>query len=146
MAPPPAIRPATEADVEALFDIRTSVRENHLGRAELDAMGITADAVARMLRTRSRAWLAEVEGQPVAFAMADAAQGTVFALFVRPGYEGRGLLHAAEAWLFAQGWTELWLLTGGDPQIRAHGFYRRAGWQDAGLQPDGQRKYVRRRS
>lgn len=145
-----SIRVATPADVEALFDVRTSVRENHQGREELAALGVTPESVAEMLRTSSRAWLAEMDRRAAAFAMADAALGTVFALFVRPGYEGRGLgralLAEAERWLFARGWDEVWLLTGSDERLRARGFYRRLGWRDAGVQPDGQVKLVRSRA
>jgi GNAT superfamily N-acetyltransferase len=143
------LRVAAEADVETLFDIRTSVSENHESREELAAIGVTPETVARMLRTTARAWLAEVGGSPVAFAMADAGQGTIFAMFVRPGYEGRGLGRAlmgeAESWLFAEGWEEIWLLTGGDERLRANGFYRRLGWSAAGAADDGQLKFIKRR-
>lgn len=146
---PTTIRRATGADVEALFDVRTSVRENHQSRQELAAIGVTPESVAEMLRTTSGAWLAEEDGRALAFSMADAAQGTVFAMFVRPGHEGRGLgrtlLHEAERWLFSRGWEEIWLLTGSDPALRAVGFYLHLGWKAAGLQADGQTKYVKRR-
>lgn len=141
------IRTATEADIPALFDIRTSVRENHQSLEELAPLGVTPQGIAEMLRTSSQAWVAEVEGQPVAFSMADAGEGTIFAMFVRPGYEGRGLgralMREAEIWLFGKGWDEIWLLTGSDPKLRANGFYRHLGWQGAGLQEDGQIKYVK---
>lgn len=143
------VRIATEADVLALFDIRTSVRENHMTLEELAAVGVTHESIPEMLRTTSRAWVAEVDGADAAFAMADAELGTVFAMFVRPGYEGHGLgrrlMDEAEGWLFEQGWDEIWLLTGSDPKIRANGFYRHLGWTDVGVQPDGQIKYVKRR-
>lgn len=142
------VRFATEEDIPALFDIRTSVRENHQSREELAEIGVTPQSIAEMLRTNSRAWLAEVEGTPAAFTMADAGEGTVFAMFVRPEYEGRGLgkalMRETESWLFAQGWDEIWLLTGSDPALRANGFYRHLGWRDAGVQEDGQIKYVKR--
>jgi GNAT superfamily N-acetyltransferase len=115
------VRHATEADVESLFEIRTSVRENHQSREELARIGVTPATVTEMLRTDSRAWLAEVEGEPVAFAMANAAEGTVFAVFVRPGFEGRGLgrdlMRRAEQWLFEQGAEEIWLTTGSDHDL-----------------------------
>lgn len=144
------IRTATAADIPAVFEIRTSVRENHLSREELAAIGITPESIGEMMRTSSRVWVAEVEGRPVAFSMADAGEATIFAMFVRPGYEGRGLgralMREAEAWLFDQGCEEIWLLTGSDPALRAYGFYRHLEWRDAGLQEDGQIKYVKRRS
>ena len=143
-----SLRPATDADVEALFAIRTSVTENHMSRAGLARIGVTPSSVARMLRTNSAAWLAEANGEPVAFSMANAAEETVFAMFVRPGYEGlglgRALMSCAEEWLFERGAPEIWLTTGGDPALRAHGFYRHLGWEEAGRTQDGQTKYVRR--
>src|SRR5690606_22702843 len=117
-------------------------------REELGRIGVTPESVAAMLRTTCRAWLAEVGGRPVAFSMANSDEGTVFAMFVRPGYEGRGLgrtlMERAEAWLSAQGVEAIWLTTGSDPVIRANGFYRRLGWSEAGLQDDGQIRYVKR--
>jgi GNAT superfamily N-acetyltransferase len=144
------VRIADIQDVETLFDIRTSVRENHQSREELAGIGVTPASVAEMLRTDSRAWIADVDGRPVAFSMANAAERTVFAMFVRPGYEGRGLGRAlmaeAEAWLFAQGADEIWLTTGSDPAIRANGFYRHLGWQEDGTTQDGQIRYTRTKS
>jgi GNAT superfamily N-acetyltransferase len=139
------IRLATEADVETLFEIRTDVRENNLTRDELAALGVTPENVAEMLRTDSRAWLADWQGQPAAFAMADASRGTVFALFVRRGYEerglGRALLAEAGAWLFARGWDEAWLTTGADAP-GANAFYRRVGWRFDGVAENGENRYT----
>src|SRR4030095_2243238 len=87
----PHIRVASEADVESLFDIRTSVRENHQSRADLARVGVTPESVAEMLRSSSRAWIAPEGRQDVAFSMANAPEATVFAMFVRPEFEGRGL-------------------------------------------------------
>lgn len=142
------IRPATEADVETLFDIRTDVRENQMTREALASIGVTPESVAQMLRTDSGGWLAEVDGRPVAFAMADGTRGTVFALFVRRGYEGRGLgralLAKAAAWLFARGCDEVWLTTGADAP-GANAFYRRVGWREDGVAENGEIRYTLRR-
>lgn len=139
------IRIATEADVETLFEIRTDVRENHMTREALAAVGVTPESVAEMLRTDSRAWLAEWDGMPAAFAMADASRGTVFALFVRRGYENRGLgralLSEAAAWLFGRGWDEVWLTTGADAP-GANAFYRRVGWKADGVAENGENRYT----
>jgi GNAT superfamily N-acetyltransferase len=139
------IRPATEADVETLFDIRTDVRENHMTREALASIGVTPENVARMLRTDSGGWLAELDGRPVAFSMADGTRGTVFALFVRRGYEqrglGRALLAQAAAWLFARGWDEVWLTTGADAP-GANAFYRRVGWREDGVPENGEIRYT----
>lgn len=142
------IRLATKADVETLFEIRTDVRENNMTREALAAIGVTPRNVAQMLRTDSRAWLADWQGQPAAFAMADASRGTVFALFVRRGFEerglGRALLAEAAAWLFSRGWDEIWLTTGADAP-GANAFYRRVGWREDGVADNGEIRYTLRR-
>lgn len=142
------IRTAAEADVGTLFDIRTDVRENNMTHEALAAIGVTPPSVAEMLRADSRAWLAEVDGRPAAFAMADASRGTVFALFVRRGYEerglGRALLADAAAWLFARGWPEIWLTTGADAP-GANAFYRRVGWRESGVADNGEIRYTLQR-
>lgn len=43
------VRTATVADVDTLFDIRTSVRENYMSRAELAAIGVTPASVSALL-------------------------------------------------------------------------------------------------
>ena len=143
------IRVASEADVESLFDIRTSVLENHQSRADLARVGVTPDSVAQMLHSSFRAWIASERKQDVAFSMADASEATVFAMFVRPAFEGRGLgrilMKRAEDWLFKQGCVEIWLLTDANRDVRANGFYRHLGWDDAGIQQDGQVKFTKTR-
>jgi GNAT superfamily N-acetyltransferase len=142
------IRIASVSDVETLFNIRTSVIENHQSREELATIGVTFDSVAEKLESESRAWIAEVNGQPVAFSMADAKEGTIFAMFVLPSYErlgfGRALMQEAQEWLFSKGWSEIWLLTG--PNTRAAGFYKHLGWENKGLQDDGQVKFTKLRT
>lgn len=126
-------RLATADDIPALFAVRTSVRENHLDLAQLAERGVTPTSIAELLAdAKSRTWVVAERDEVVAFSMADARTGTVFALFVRPDAEGRGygrtLLAAAEAWLFASGWGTIWLSTGREPYFRAHRIYRAAGW------------------
>lgn len=127
------IRPARPGDVPALFRIRTSVRENLLTLAELDALGVTPAAVAALIAAEPCAWVAEAAGQPVGFALVKYDEACVFALFVAPEHEGRGLgralLARAEAALFARH-ARIWLITG--PGTRAARLYRRAGWTPAG--------------
>lgn len=141
------IRQANEEDIETLFDIRTSVHENLQNRKELAQLGVTPESVAELLRGNGRAWLALLASEPAAFSMANADEGTVFAMFVRPGYErqglGRRLMGEAEGWLFSRGWQEIWLLTGADPSLRAHGFYLRLGWRLTGPHGEKQVKYVK---
>lgn len=151
MARPPGpveVRVARDADVPSMFDLRTGVRENHLSRAELAALGITPDTLPQMLQGTGRGWVATEDGTVLAFAMADASEATVFAMFVRSGHEGRGLgrllMHHAEQWLRDQGCAGAWLVTDADTRVRANGFYRHLGWTDDGIQEDGQVRLTKR--
>jgi GNAT superfamily N-acetyltransferase len=138
------LRPATAADIPAIFAIRLAVRENAMTLAGLAANGVTPDAVAGLLATTAAGWMA---GGDAGFAIADAEDGNLFALFVHPAREGQGigraLLRQAEAWLASQGWREAWLFTGADPALRAQGFYRAQGWRPSGWAPAGEQRFVR---
>jgi GNAT superfamily N-acetyltransferase len=64
---------------------------------------------------------------------------SIWALFVLPGHEGRGIGHAlhelAVNWLWSRGVERNWLST--DPATRAKRFYRKHGWQEAGKHDNG---------
>ncbi len=124
------IRAAEPRDVDGIFRVRVSVRENRLSMEELAAMGITPGAVARMIAAGDRAWVAETGDRIAGFSMIDPEAGTLFAAFVLPAHEGMGigrrLVAAAEVRLFAS--HEIaWLETGRG--TRAEGFYARLGWR-----------------
>jgi GNAT superfamily N-acetyltransferase len=142
-----SLRLATPADIPAIFKVRTSVRENHMSLEELATLDITPETLPDMLQGSGRGWVVEAEAQIVAFAMVNASEATVFALFVLPDYEGQGigkrLMHAAEHWLFEQGCTQVWLLTDSHREVRANGFYRHLGWDDDGIQDDGQVRFIK---
>jgi len=120
--------------VPALFVVRTATRENAYTREELARLGITEKSVGTMLATSHRGWLCEAEGRVVGFAMGDRRTGEMWVIAVLPEFEGRGigarLLTEVEGWLFTEGWTEVWLTTSIEPELRALGFYRRYGWVD----------------
>lgn len=145
------IREAQIEDIETLFDIRTSVIENYQSREDLASLGITPETIAEMLLTDCQAWIAKIDGKPIGFSMANATEKTIFAMFVLPSFAGRGagraLMQKAEEWLWRQeGIEEIWLLTSNDPKIRAYGFYLHLGWIATEIQPDGQVKFIKRRS
>ena len=141
------IRIATASDVTAMFEVRTSVRENHLSYEQLAERGITPESLPDMLTGSGRGWVAVDNGDVVAFAMADASEATVFAMFVRASHEGKGigrlLMIEAEQWLQAEGCADVWLLTDADLAVRANGFYRHLGWVDDGIQEDGQVRFTK---
>lgn len=131
----PTLRRAKVADIDTLFDIRTSVRENHLSREQMAELGITPQVLAEAIESAPCAWIAEIDGVAGGFAMVDIEEGELFALFVRPECEGLGmgrlLLAAAEEQLFREH-ENIWLVTDGGNGIRANAFYSRHGWQFAG--------------
>ena len=145
-----SLRVAAPGDIPALFSIRTAVRENHLDLARLAERGVTPASVATMLDEReARTWVVEEGDEVVAFSMANAHTGSVFAVFVRAEAEGRGygraILTAAEEWLFAAGWDTIWLETGQEPHFRAHRLYQAAGWKLIGPVDHDDVRYEKRR-
>lgn len=82
------LRDATLADIETIFTIRTSVKENHLSREEMAEMGITPQTIAGIIAESPCIWLADVDGEPAGFAMAIAEEACLFAMFVQPQFEG----------------------------------------------------------
>lgn len=123
------IRPAQVTDVVSIFDIRTSVTENHLSREELNQMGITEEIVSDMIQTSLCTWVAIENEKVIGFSMILPDEGCLFAAFVLPEYEGKGagrrLVMAAEQELFKQ--HEIaWLET--DKRSRAAKFYTQLGW------------------
>lgn len=139
------IRRAEVGDIEGIFSVRTRVVENHMTHAELAEIGVTATALPAMLDGPGCGWVALDGASVVAFAMANAQQASIFALFVLPAYENRGLgrrlLHAAEQWLRAQGCLHLWLETDANDHVRAHGFYRHLGWRACEQTAAGERVF-----
>lgn len=142
------LRSATVQDVDILFDIRCSVTENHQSRDELRTIGVTVETVRDMIESGDYvSTIAEVDGRPVGFTMAQISEAYVFACFVRPDFENRGigraLMAAAETGLRQAGVDRAWLSTGSDPHLRAVGFYRRLGWREDGFLDDGQIRFAR---
>ena len=123
------VRIANETDIEVIFDIRTSVKENHLSRDQLTHMGITPETIGQAISRAPCLWIAEADGTPVGFSMVDLEDGCVFAAFVRAEFEGHGfgrrLMEKAEDCLFRHHPT-IWLETA--EASRASGFYRKLGW------------------
>lgn len=130
MGETPHLRVATRDDVDALHRVRLAVRENVLSRPDR----VTHADYVEHLERRGRGWLAEVDGVVVGFAIGRSGDGNVWALFVDPAHEGRGIGRALHdtmvAWMFALGLERLWLTT--DPGTRAEAFYRARGWREAG--------------
>ena len=128
------IRAATRADLKRISEIRMAVRENRLSHPERIAADIA------WLIDNDGFLVFEASGTIQGFASPDRRHGSIFALFVDPDFEGRGLgqalLAAACAKLAAGGHAKASLTTGHG--TRAERFYRRNGWTATGLTDDGQ--------
>ncbi len=98
---------------------------------QLTQMGITEVSISEMIAASHCAWVATVNGDVVGFSMIDAGDASLFAAFVLPAHEGKGLgkelVLAAEKELFKHH-PEIWLET--EKDSRAAGFYRHLGWNN----------------
>lgn len=112
--------------------IRLSVTENVLS----DPRRVTTEMYEDFLEKSGRGWIAEYDGDVVAFCYADKVNASIWALFVLPGHEGKGLgkalLKQAVEWLFETGHVRVHLSTGAN--TRADRFYAAQGWR---RQPTG---------
>lgn len=87
-----------------------------------------------------RGWVCEIGGKVVGFSYAAKEDASIWALFVLPEYEGRGvgkgLLQLAVDWLFASGSDEVKL--GTEANTRADRFYKAQGWTRGGMKNDAE--------
>jgi len=120
------LRRACGADIPAMSAIRLSVRENVLSDPDRVSLQMYEDYLDR----DGRGWVAEIDGEIVGFSYADRKDASIWALFVSPRHEGRGLgkalLELAVAWLFELGHSRVTL--GTTPGTRADRFYAALGW------------------
>lgn len=133
------IRQAHTRDIEALHTVRMAVKENVLSNPAL----VTQQDYEAFLTTAGRGWLGEVEGRVAGFAIVDMERHNVWALFVHPDFESRGIGRRLQdtmlQWYFAQTGHTLWLSTG--PGTRAEEFYRRTGWKETGTTAGGETRF-----
>ena len=131
------IREATRSDIPGLVAVRGAVRENIL------TTDIPVERIAAGLESRGRGWVAEDEGRVVGFSMADREESMIWALFLLPEWEGRGLgrvlLERAVGWLWGEGCGRIWLTT--ERGSRAEGFYAHLGWAPAGVTDKGEIRF-----
>jgi GNAT superfamily N-acetyltransferase len=133
---PGLIRRATEADRARISEIRFSVKENVLR----DPSRVPHEMVTWFIENPG-IWLWEEDGKVLGFSAADTRDGTIFALFIDPAHEGRGIGRA----LFAKALDSLREAgheTGSlttQPGSRADRFYQRAGWKAIGTSERGER-------
>ncbi|KAI9447047.1 GCN5-like N-acetyltransferase [Russula earlei] len=123
-------RQADINDIPQIQVVRNAVTENRLSDPGL----VTDNDCKVFLMIRGKGWVCEVNNQVVGFAIADLEDNNIWALFVLPAFEGKGIgsrLHDIMLdWYFKQGKEHVWLGTA--PGTKAEAFYRKHGWQETG--------------
>lgn len=134
-----AIRNATADDVKQIQQVRNAVKENTLSDPSL----VTDEDVIEYITKRGRGWVYESEGHIKGFSIISLVDQNVWALFVHPDFESRGigrLLHDEMMnWYFDNTDKLVWLST--SPGTRAEHFYRKAGWRENGTYGKGEIKF-----
>ena len=119
------IRRARLDERPRITEIRLAVRENRL----TDPSRVT-DADYLWFSENPGIWVWEEDGDILGFSAADTRDGSVWALFIDPGHEGRGIGRAllAKACDVLRDAGHRIATLGTQPGSRADTFYRQAGW------------------
>jgi GNAT superfamily N-acetyltransferase len=133
------VREASTADIPQIQIVRHAVKENILSNPAL----VTDADCETYITQRGKGWVCEINNRIVGFAIADLQDDNIWALFLDPAYEGKGIgrtLHSAMLnWYFEQGKKSVWLSTA--PGTRAEQFYHKAGWTATGFTSGGEVKF-----
>lgn len=125
------IREATIDDIRQIQVVRNAVRENTLSNPNL----VSDRDCEAFITVRGKGWVCETGTRIVGFAIVDLKDRNIWALFVDPEFEARGIgrkLHDTMLdWYFTQTKENVWLGTA--PDTRAEVFYRKSGWTEAGM-------------
>jgi GNAT superfamily N-acetyltransferase len=127
-------REATIEDIDNYMIVRMAVKENVLNNPAL----VTKEDNINYLTKYGKGWVCEIEGQIVGFSIVGLTQKNVWALFVLPEFEGKGiglkLHHIMMDWYFNQTNEKIWLGTA--QNTKAENFYKKRGWTAVGLHGD----------
>ena len=132
-------RQAEISDIPQIQIVRHSVKENTLSNPLL----VTDADCEEFLTERGRGWVCEIDGKIVGFSIVDLQENNVWALFLRPAFEGKGIGKALHRlmmdWYFNQTKEMIWLGTA--PNTRAEKFYEKQGWKNVGMVNKGEVKF-----
>ena len=132
-------REALVSDIQQIQMVRHSVKENVLSDPSL----VTDKDCEEFLTVRGRGWVCEINKVVVGFSIADLKENNIWALFVHPEHEAKGIgkrLHKKMLdWYFNQTKEKVWLGTA--PNSRAEKFYRLNGWKEVGVHGKGEIKF-----
>jgi GNAT superfamily N-acetyltransferase len=129
-------REAVLSDIPEMHRVRMSVKENVLSHPSVVKESDYFDYIS----VKGKAWVCQTGGKLVGFSIVDLEDTNVWALFVHPDFEGRGIgkqLHDRLLdWYFLQTDKPLQLSTG--QGTRAEQFYRLKGWKEIGKKQNGE--------
>lgn len=132
-------REAQISDIEQIQVVRNAVKENVLSDPSL----VPDKDVEEFITNRGKGWVCEIDGTIVGFAIADLVKNNIWALFIHPDFENKGIgkkLHGMMMdWYFVQTNETVWLGTA--PNSRAEKFYRLQGWKAVGVHGQGEIKF-----
>jgi GNAT superfamily N-acetyltransferase len=132
-------RIATIDDIGEMQRIRHAVKENRLSDP-----GLVKDQDCKeFITARGQGWVAEHETYLAGFAVLDLVEKNIWALFIDPPFEGKGIGSKLQElmldWYFSRHAENLWLSTA--PNTRAASFYRKSGWLETGIRANGEIRF-----
>lgn len=132
-------RAAKIEDIEQIHVVRNAVSENKLSNPGL----ITYKDYLEFLTVRGKGWVCEIDQRIVGFAIVDLLDENIWALFLLPGVEGKGIGRKLQDlmlnWYFSNDKDRVWL--GTSPDTRAARFYRESGWKEIGMNGEKEIKF-----
>lgn len=121
-------REAQISDIEQMMVVRLSVKENTLSNPAL----VTYEDMVDYLTIRGKGWVCETKNTIVGFSIGDLKDHSVWALFIQPTMEGKGIGKKLQAllldWYFNKTEKNIWLETAAN--TRAEKFYKETGWKE----------------
>jgi GNAT superfamily N-acetyltransferase len=133
------IREAKTDDIKQIQVVRNAVKENTLS----DPLLVSDADCVEFITVRGKGWVCEIDGSVVGFSIVDMKDSNIWALFIDPDFEKRGIgrqLHNIMIdWYFTQTKENVWLGTA--PGTRAEAFYRKTGWKEIGMHGKGEVKF-----
>lgn len=132
-------RDATIHDIFQIQIVRNSVKENQLSDPNL----VSDQDCIDFISVRGKGWVCEDNGTIVGFSIVDFKNHNIWALFVNPEYEKKGIgrrLHDIMLeYYFSKTGETVWLGTA--PGTRAEFFYKKAGWKLVGKHGNNEIKF-----
>lgn len=132
-------REATIEDIDNYMVVRMAVIENVLNNPKL----VTREDNIDYLTKYGKGWVCENDNRIVGFSIVGLTQRNVWALFVLPEFEGKGIgkkLHDTMInWYFNQTDEKIWL--GTEQGTKAEMFYKKSGWTEVGMHGDEETKF-----